>query len=99
MGLFSTYFSGPIALFKRTHRSPDPRFRMSMFAEIAPERMGFFIGFGVLVCLSLAGTIKCWQIARRPTAHTLCAVALLLVFLGLMGSSIKTTLGDLQLVP
>ncbi len=72
---------------------------MAVFADITPEHVGNVVGFVVLLSLSLAGIVKCVRIVRRPTAHTLCVAALLLVLLGFAGSSISVFLGQMQLLP
>src|SRR5436190_1194243 len=72
---------------------------MAMFADITPEIFGNFVGFGVLFSLSLAGILKCVRIARRPTAHTQCVLALLLVLVGFAFSSVSAILARLHLFP
>ena len=72
---------------------------MAMFADITPEVVGNYIGFGVLFSLSLAGIFKCVKIARRPSAHTQCVLALLLVLVGFAGSSISAISTRMHLLP
>src|SRR4051794_8086497 len=71
---------------------------MAMFAEITPELVGNFVGFAALFSLSLAGILKCLKIARRPSTHTQCVLALLLLLVAFAASTISAILARTHLL-
>jgi transglutaminase-like putative cysteine protease/Tfp pilus assembly protein PilF len=72
---------------------------MALWGEIPPEIVGRLAGSGVIICLLLAGILKCVQLVRRPTTHSVCASALLIVLVGLLSSSILALLFHLHWLP
>src|SRR4051812_47111221 len=72
---------------------------MILLADISAEHVGIVIGFVLLLGISLSGIVKCARIIRRPTAHALCVIALLLMLVGLAVSSFSVFLLRMQWLP
>ena len=69
-----------------------------VLAEFSDELVGNVVGYGIVFCLLAAGILKCAQIARRPTAHSLCVYALLMVLTGLFVGGILAVLTRIQVL-
>ena len=64
--------------------------------EVTPEQSGQFAGQAVMLICMLAGTLKCWNISRRPTTNRKCVLSLMLVLasmggFGCVGMVVKAT--------
>jgi hypothetical protein len=71
------------------------RTRLSL-AEISPGFVAVVVVHIIVFSILLAGILKCVQIARRPSAHSLSVYALLIVLTGMLAGGVLAVLARAQ---